>query len=350
MKVLVLGGCGRQGRIIAEDLKRKHTVITADVSDAADIKADLSDYKVVRELMSKYDLAVGALPSALGLYAMMAAVDSSTNYVDLSFLDHDVAGFNSNAMHNQITIMPDCGIAPGLSHLVAGRAIHLGADDISISVGGVAAKPEDDYVITWSPEDLKEEYTRPARIVLDGEVKKVPALSGELQEVIPGIANGGHIRGFYTDGLRSLLSKAGKVKRMEERTLRWPGHLEKVGPLIYEDNFAERVRGLYSEGTSDVIAMRIRARWTDKDMSSGTSLIVYGDENMSAMARATALACSAFTQLLASGKYKRTGIVPPEDVAMDLDAYKFILDCMAEHNVIFDEKYPFEEAEKWLSK
>jgi len=349
MKILVLGGCGRQGRVVAEDLARDYSVDTADISAAATITADLSDYVGLRKLMPKYDVVVGALPSALGLNAMMAAVDSGVNYVDLSFLDHPVATFDSGAINKNITVLHDCGIAPGLSHLIAGRAIHLGADDISICVGGVAAKLEDDYVITWSPEDLLEEYVRPARIVIDGELKTVPALSGEVSEYVPGLDNSGHIQAYYTDGLRSLLSKAGRVKRMEERTMRWPGHIERIKPWIQGD-WAEELRRAYPKNHQDVLAMKIRARWTDKNRESEVTLVVYGDENMSAMARTTALSCAAFARLLASGTYSRPGVVPPEDIALDRAAYKFMLDELAKHKVIFTERYPFKEVEEWLSK
>ena len=91
-------------------------------------------------------------------------------------------------MHKQLTILHDCGIAPGLSHLVAGRAIRRGYNEVGIYVGGVSAYSEDDYVITWSPEDLLEEYTRPARIVESGQIKKVPALSGLGPINIPGVS------------------------------------------------------------------------------------------------------------------------------------------------------------------
>lgn len=343
MKILVLGGCGRQGSVVASDLAQNYNITIADTNPSADIVDDLSNYKVLRKIMPSYDLVVGALPSFLGYYTIMAAIDSDVNYVDVSFMSQNISNFNSGAVRKNLTILHDCGVAPGLSHLVAGRAIHLGADEISILVGGIAADREDDYMITWSPEDLLEEYTRPARIIIDGEIKTLPALSDQTEVLIPAV---GYLKSFYTDGLRSLLSKKDKVRLMEEKTLRWAGHIKKVGPLIYENNFADKLNKLYAGVKKDVVVLKVSARWTERKLGHSVTLVVYGDDKMSAMAKTTALSCSAFVQLVASGKYNRTGVIPPEDVAMDDFAYKFVLDRMSEHNIEFDEKYPFMEMNK----
>ena len=266
-KILVLGGCGRQGKIIAADLAKRYDVHTADISNEPDILMDPFEHFNDVD-MSLYDLVVGALPSVEGYHGLQASLAAGTSYVDLSFTDDDFGLLHDDAVKAGVTVLHDCGVAPGLSHLVAGRAIALGADEIYISVGGVAAKARDDYVITWNPEDLLEEYTRPARIVVDGQVVTVPALSGQIEEVIPGIDNAGRLNTFYSDGLRSLLSKAGPVRRMEERTMRWPGHTEKAFPLIYSGDFVAGMRNIYPEGNNDLLAMKIRARWTSRSWAS----------------------------------------------------------------------------------
>lgn len=344
MKIFVLGGSGRQGSVIAKDLSRLHDVVTLDVKtpppNMVGEDVDCSDYKALRKHMPKADLVVGALPSHLGMNAIMAAIDSGSNYVDLSFCAQDLKKFDAGALHKGITILHDCGVAPGLSHLVAGRAIKQGYTEVGIYVGGVSAYSEDDYVVTWSPEDLLEEYTRPARIVSGGDIKEVPALSGLGPISIPGVNR--EMEKFYSDGLRSLLRKKDMAPNMAEFTLRWPGHVDKVTPLIEGGNFVEDIQKLYPNGNTDMLIMHISAANREENRHDDTTLVVVGDENMSAMARTTALSCSAFAQLVANG-YHNPGVIPPEDVARDDEAYKFMMDTMAEYGVEFDERYPFME-------
>jgi saccharopine dehydrogenase-like NADP-dependent oxidoreductase len=337
MKILVLGGCGRMGSVVAADLSRKYEVITADVNPAADVVMDGGGYNSLVKIIKGHDLVVGTLPSAFGHDAMLAAIDSCVSYVDLSFTSFDVSKLHNLAMQNNVTVLHDCGIAPGISNMVAGMAIWRGAQNIKMYVGGVAADENEDYVITWSPEDLYEEYTRPARIVVDGKVETVPALSN-----IPSIHVSAGLQGYVTDGLRSLLSKAKLVTRMEEYTWRWPGHIDRISDLLEsEDKFISGLKERYEEGNNDMLVMEIVADRRPVIMH------VFGDEHMSAMAKTTAMACSAFAQLLASGTFRRTGVIPPEDVATDYSSYKFVLDCMAKHGAKFDNKYPFVEEELW---
>jgi len=345
MKVLVLGGCGRQGSVVANCLSQYHKVKVADLDNDADIVEDLTNYKTLRKIMPKFDMVVSTLPSVLGMKSIMAAIDAGVNYVDMSFMEQDVSTFNGGAMKKKITAIHDCGIAPGISNMIAGKAISLGADEIEIYVGGFAASEKDDYVITWHPEDLHEEYTRKARIIIDGNEKLVPALSGQSKINIFGV---GKLDTFYTDGLRSLLSKKDKVKNMIEKTVRWPGHVEKVLPLLNHKNFGNNLKRLYPKNKKDVVVLRVVARWSERHISSNADLVVYGDDKMTAMAKTTALSCAAFAQLVADGNYKRTGVIPPEDVALDDFAYRFVLDKLSNYGIRFNEKYPFEGASKCL--
>lgn len=345
-KILVLGGCGRQGSIIVNDLVRSgYYVVAADrepkESNAQEVikfivtglMADVED-----KIFGQYDLVVGALPSSMGRDAMSVAVRVGVDYIDLSFMEEDPQDYFGDRAKS--TILHDCGLAPGLSHLVTGRAIERGFDDISIMVGGVAKDREKDYVITWSPEDLYEEYTRPARIVLDGKVVSVPALSDQVEAGV-GPYN---LKAFYSDGLRSLLKKSDRVNRMEERTLRWPGHIDLVGPMIYGGDFAGDMKKRFEESNEDLVLMKIMAwKRAGKNMNySDATLIVYGDDELSAMARTTALSCSAFVHMVAEEKFKGAGVFAPEDVAVNDEAYRFVLDHLRERGVDFYGGVPFE--------
>src|SRR5438552_5987662 len=231
-RIIILGG-GRQGRIIANDLPGDHDVTVADVATVnlpgvRSMQRDLSRPLELVGTLHEYDLVVGALPGRLGFAAAQAAVKAKRHYVDLSYYIEDAVQLHGAALAAGVAIVPDCGLAPGLSNLIAGRALATRKPkEINIQVGGFAADPKKPYgyVITWSPEDLLDEYVRPARIIRDGKVVEVAALSGLEIIKIPGV---GDVEAFFTDGLRTLLSEANppvgvpRIKNMNEKTMRWP--------------------------------------------------------------------------------------------------------------------------------
>jgi saccharopine dehydrogenase-like NADP-dependent oxidoreductase len=336
MKILVLGG-GMMGSEIAKDLvKHGYDTTVADVKmleidGVKTVQEDLNN--VDPELLKEYDLVVCALPSYLGYKAVQAAIQAGKNCVDVSFSEEDSGVLNDEAVKKGGCVLVDCGVAPGLLHLVVGRAIASGAKMIDAFVGGVATSQKDDYTITWSPEDLLFEYKRDSRIVLDGKVQSVPALSG--LELI-NVDNFGTLEAFYTDGLRGLLDERG-ITRLTEKTMRWPGHIEKIQSIIDGGSFVKDLYKMFPERKPDVLVLHVR---TD---IGNTTMITYGGENneMSAMARTTALSTSVFSQLVASGSFYKSGVMSPECISENEIAYKFILDKMSENGVNFDTKYPF---------
>lgn len=343
-RFLVLGG-GRQGRIIASDLAGDHDVTVVDVApvslgNAKSLQHDLAHPETLVGTMRDYDVVVGALPARLGFAAAQAAIQARRHYVDLSYYVEDAALLHHAAQRAGVAVMPDCGLAPGLSNLIAGRALAMRKPvEVNIQVGGFAvdSKRPYGYVITWSPEDLHDEYLRPARIIRDGKVAEVPALSGLETINIPGV---GPVEAFFTDGLRTLLSEAKpkvgrpRVRNMTEKTMRWPGHVEAVKPLIANGTLVQELTEKCSEG-QDIVVFRVQC---DKDV---VTMVDRGRDGMSAMARTTALTCAAFARWVASGRMQYAGVVPPEKLAEDHDAYQFILDTLKVRGIAFDPPYPF---------
>lgn len=338
-KILVLGG-GRQGRVIAEDLAKDHSVTVADSRELTDIEGvktivtDLSHFDELCFHMASYDLVVGALPAALGYQAAQAAIAAQRSYVDIAFYEEDAAELHDQAKAAGVAIMPDCGLAPGISNLVIGRAMAQKPDteSIDIYVGGVAADKSRPfgYVISWSVPDLLEEYTRPARIRQNGETVSVPVFSGMEQLDIEGV---GTMEAFYTDGLRSLLDIKGP-KTLNEKTLRWPGHVEAIQPLLEKGNFIEEISAQCSEG-EDFVVLFLRVDGEEVVMTA------HAKDGLSAMSRTTALTCAAFARLVAAGGVKEVGVVPPEIVGRDADAYCNILDQLKGHGILLNPERPF---------
>src|SRR5689334_12857434 len=169
MKIVVLGG-GAQGRVIATDLARSlpaDQVTVADVrrpdlpAGVGYVEADASDKAALAKLIAGYDLAVGALPSRFGFGAMEAAIEARKPLVDVSFAAEDPLSLDDRARKAGVAIAVDCGLAPGLSHLLCGdlHARRGAPEKLEILVGGVAqdkTRPYG-YVVTWSLDDLVEE-------------------------------------------------------------------------------------------------------------------------------------------------------------------------------------------------
>src|SRR5438045_5707301 len=172
------------------------------------MQRDLSRPLELVGALQEYEVVVGALPARLGFAAAQAAVKAKRHYVDLSYYSENAALLHGAAQAAGVAIMPDCGLAPGLSNLIAGRALATRKPkEINIQVGGFAADPKKPYgyVITWSPEDRPDDFLRPARIIRDGKVVEVPALSGLEIIKIPGV---GDVEAFVHHGLRTLLADA----------------------------------------------------------------------------------------------------------------------------------------------
>lgn len=332
-RILVLGG-GHQGQTVAADLRAALPSARIEVADvragAGTIQADLSDRATLVRLMAGCDLAVGALPSRFGFGAMAAAIEAGRNLVDLSFCPEDALSLDAEARRAGVTIIPDCGLAPGLSNLLVGRALAAGPlDRVRIRVGGFAQDPARPYgyVVTWSVDDLLEEYTRPARIVADGEIVEVPALSGLEIVDVPGV---GRLESFFTDGLRTLMTLG--VRDMDEMTLRWPGHVDAIRPLLSAGTFVETIRRECSaDPARDLVVLLIET--TRGGRREEALLVDRFDGRHTAMARTTAFTCSIVAQWVATNGAPESGVRPLEALAADDGLCRHVLESLARRGV-----------------
>ncbi len=344
MKILVLGG-GQQGRVIAADLARALPAATIDVADVRDprlpalpnlrfVEADGGDVEGVARLMRGHDLAVGALPARLGYGVMQAAIAARRPLVDVSFCEQDPLTLDVAARAAGVAILPDAGLAPGLSHLSVGHAVAAGTpDEVLIMVGGVAADRAAPYgyVVTWSIEDLLAEYTRPARVVIDGSPATIPVFSGLTAVEVAGV---GTLEAFYSDGLRTLVETVPGVRTMGEMTLRWPGHVAAIQPLLAAGTLVETLRSrCVAEPALDLVALVVRVRRGPRTRT--LTLVDRYDptSGLTAMARTTALTTSVTAQLVAAGLVRTRGVLPLERVGGDPAVWAFMTAGLAARGV-----------------
>ncbi|MFP3871676.1 MAG: saccharopine dehydrogenase family protein [Candidatus Aenigmatarchaeota archaeon] len=343
MKVLVLGA-GHVGQAVIHDMAEDHEVSAGDIYTenlesvekfAETFQLNVKNKEETVAKMEEHDVVVGVLPGDLGFEAVKSAVEAGTDMVDVSFMPEDPFSLHEEAKKKDVSVVVDAGFGPGISNVFMGRIEeemdHL--EDVMIRIGGLPLDPEPPlyYKLTWSPYDLIEEYVREARIIRDGEVVEVDPFE-EINEVE---LAGKEFEEFYSDGLRTLL-KTIDAETMEETTLRWKGHLERMKVLrelgFFEkknlDRTLEVIKPLMEFDSKDFCIMDVKAKGKENGDKAEMNYFFYdeADENFSSMARSTGFAASAFTKLLIQEKEKiDSGIIPPERLGRRKEHHDFMV-------------------------
>jgi saccharopine dehydrogenase-like NADP-dependent oxidoreductase len=296
--------------------------------------------EVLSDLAKKASLAVTALPSSVAFDVISDLVKRGVSVVDVSFFAEDPYLLERCAAKYGSVFVPDAGFAPGYSNLVVGHAVkELGAlDSVDVLVGEVPLGPAPplDHAVTWNPSDLIEEYTRPARVVEDYQVKVVDPLESVIEVELSGL---GRFEGFASDGLRTLIRNV-RAKRMREVTIRRPGHLSKMRllrDLGLMSREAVRV-GDVEVRPAELLAKLLEAR-TPKDVECLAVLYVRvsgprgeiselatlrGTPESPAIPTFTALVHAYTAKLVYEGEV-RSGVRPLEDLAEFKDEYDIYL-------------------------
>jgi len=373
MEILVLG-YGNVGSIVAKDLaesmpsanlaiagrhenKAKEVAATINRKNVTTIRLDADAYDGIVDTMKTFDLIVGTLPGDLGYRSIQAAIDAKVDMVDVSYMPENPLTLDKHAIKAGVTVVPDCGVAPGLSNLLVGHVLSKldQVESIHIMVGGLPKEPVPPlgYVLTWSPTDLIDEYTRKANIIQKGRVVEVEPLTGLEEIEFPGV---GKLEGFYTDGLRTLLYTIKDVKNMWEKTLRYPGHahsiklLETLGFFSKDPIQVDKARlaprdvtvevlkkSLLRPEVEDLLAMKVEVSGTakrEKKRYVYHLLDHYDRENaIKAMARTTAYPASIVSQLIAKNMVKKKGLVPLEKLGARDNIFSTIMTELEKRHV-----------------
>jgi lysine 6-dehydrogenase len=365
---VVLGG-GRVGGAIVRDLVAEDdfSVLVVDVDPvrverltdlgADGVIADLSTPKTVSKAVKDADIVVGAVPGFLGYRTAEEVLRAGRPMVDISFFPEDAFGLEGLAEEVGVPFVFDCGIAPGLSNLVLGRleASLDSTESFQCLVGGLPVERTWpwEYKALFSPGDVIEEYTRPARLRRGGVETTMPALT-EVELV--DFAGLGSLEAFNTDGLRSLLRTC-KTPNMVEKTLRYPGHAVRMRILRDAGFFStQEIRAAsgtvrprdvteallfnawhFEEGEPDLTVMRIVAEGVvaGKKVRHTYNLLDYynTDTETSSMARTTGYTCTGIVRLLATGRWTEPGLTPPEVIGRNESCFNGVLEHLAERNV-----------------
>jgi saccharopine dehydrogenase-like NADP-dependent oxidoreductase len=373
MKIIVLGG-GLVGGPMALDLAEDKDiqVSVADVSKKTlakfkthsgiqTVQQDLSDREKLKTLLSGFDMVISAVPGFLGYKTLETIIEAGKNVVDIAFFPEDALTLDSLAKKKNVTAIVDCGVAPGMSNMLTGYGRHLldKAETAVIYVGGlpeIRTQPWE-YKAVFSPIDVIEEYLRPAFYVENGQVIERPALSEPEFIDFPEV---GTLEVFNTDGLRSLI-KTLDIPNMKEKTMRYPGHIEKVQLLRQAGFFSETpvsIKGqmirpidvtaklLFPQwelkpGEKDLTIMRVSVAGTKDGQKTTYTWDLFDrydpETKVHSMARTTGYTATAALRLLKEGLFDRKGIIVPEYIGQNDACVQFILDTLKKKNIVYKE-------------
>lgn len=368
MKKIVVLGAGMVGRVIALDLAPEFEVTSVDVNrgnlaklegtPVRTLQADLSSPAALRGAVGAADLVVGAVPGSMGFATLSEVIAAGRNAVDISFFPEDALTLDGAARAAGVTVVVDCGVAPGMDNMILGyHAARMTVRRFACYVGGLPFRREFpfEYKAPFSPADVIEEYTRPARYIENGHLVVKPALSDVEHLDFPEI---GTLEAFNSDGLRSLLTTM-KIPNMIEKTLRYPGHVEhvralrdsgffgtkeievrgsKVKPLdvtsailfkhwhLHEKDDEFTVMRIVVEGSVDGAPKRVQYDLFDRrDRKTG----------FSSMARTTGFPAAAAARLILAGRLRRPGVLPPEILGAEEGVFRAVMDDLAARNVVY---------------
>jgi lysine 6-dehydrogenase len=368
MTIAVLGA-GMVGRAIALDLAKDYKVSAFDLNKdnllllkdrnpgIETAAADLSNYSLYKELLSPFDLVVTAVPGLIGFHTLEAVINAGKNVVDISFFPENVLQLDTLAKDRNVTVITDCGVAPGMSNFIIGRYNEeMKISSFECYVGGLPKerKPPFQYKAPFSPVDVIQEYIRPARMVEAGTIVIKDALSDREIISFPELGN---LEAFNTDGLRSLTETMAHIPDMKEKTLRYPGHIDLIIALKQAGFFNTDPLRI---NDTDITPLEFTSRLLVNEWKLGPEeeeftvmkVIMKGVKNgrpasveynlldrydkaskLSSMARTTGYTCTAAVNLILKRLFREKGVFPPELIGKDKKCFDFLLEYLAQRKV-----------------
>ncbi|MFO7574129.1 MAG: saccharopine dehydrogenase C-terminal domain-containing protein [Bacteroidales bacterium] len=371
MAEIVILGAGMIGRAMALDLSKKHNIIATDISEAAldslkgspnikTLNLDVNDNKSLAAAINTADIVISAVPGFLGLQTMTRVIELGKDLVDISFLPEDVRFLDPLAREKGVTVVMDCGVAPGMPNFIAGYYNEIMViDEFEYMVGGlpIVRTFPFEYKAPFSPCDVIEEYTRPARFVENGKIVVKPAMSD------PELVNfdkAGTLEAFNTDGLRSLIYTLGHVPFMKEKTLRYPGHIRMIqalkvagffetetmefdGNQVSPFDFTSRIlfdAWKLGPEEKEFTVMRIKIKGKENGNSREVIYDLYDEydtvEKISSMARTTGFTATGTAEMILDGLFTEKGVYPPELVGKNRACFDYIISYLRERKIEYE--------------
>lgn len=344
MKDILIVGGGKIGHVAAELLADTgdYRVTLADRSSTAldgvahgprlqPLLLDVADPAALRQAMGGRFAVLSAAPFHLTVAIAEAARASGTHYLDLT---EDVAStrrIRELARGADTVFIPQCGLAPGFISIVAADLARRfdKLDSVRMRVGALPAYPSNalNYNLTWSTEGVINEYIEPCEAIVEGRRTEVPALEEREEFALDGV----QYEAFNTSGGLGTLAETleGKVRTLNYRTIRYPGHASIMKALLHDLRLRERrellkdiLENAVPATMQDVVVIFVTVSgWRDGRLMQDTYARkiyaqVQAGKLRSGIQVTTAGSACAMLDLLAQGRLPPRGFVRQEDVAL----------------------------------
>ena len=360
------------GSAMAIDLAKRHKVTLTDVNlltlekvkqkhkNINFLLLDVTNREALKSMIKDFDLVICAVPGFLGFETLKAIIEVEKNVIDISFFPENSLELDALAKEKNVTAIVDCGVAPGMDNIILGYYNEkMKLTDFECLVGGLPKikKWPFCYKAPFSPVDVIEEYTRPARYVENSKVITREALTDcEYLE----FENIGTLESFNSDGLRSIIYTMPHIPNMKEKTLRYPGHVEYIKVLKESGFFSEEtieVNGnkvtpldftskvLFNEwklGETEEELTVMRVTVKGENDNGKTEEVIYNlyDEycpktETSSMSRSTGYTATAAANLFLEGLFREKGVFPPELVGKNEVCFNYFLSYLKERGVVY---------------
>ena len=370
MSNVIVLGAGMVGSSMAIDMANSHDVTLTDISQSVldhikrkqnslrIRKLDVCDKAELQNTIKQYDLVICAVPGFLGFQTLKAIIEAGVNVVDISFFPENAFELDALAKTKNVTAIVDCGVAPGMGNLILGRYNEkMKLSDFECLVGGLPKQKKWPfcYKAPFSPVDVIQEYTRPARYIEKGELVVREPLTDcayvEFDKV-------GTLESFNTDGLRSIIYTMPHIPNMKEKTMRYPRHVEYVKVLKESGFFSEErieINGVQispidftskilinewklGEFEEELTVMRVTLK--GENAKGEKEEIIYNlhdeyckDTRTSSMARTTGYTATAVANLFLEGLFSEKGIFPPELLGKHERCFDYVLNYLENRNI-----------------
>lgn len=370
-KIIVLGA-GMVGSAMAIDLAGKHKVTVSDYNrealdrakqkcgDLTILQLDVTKKEELQQSIKQYDLVINAVPGFLGFETLRSIIEARMNVIDIAFFPENSLELDALAKEYGVTAIVDCGVAPGMDNVILGYYNEImKITDFECLVGGLPKirKWPFCYKAPFSPVDVIEEYTRPARYVEHGElVVREPLTDCEYVE----FDKVGTLEAFNSDGLRSIIYTMPHIPNMKEKTLRYPGHVEYVkvlkesgffstdkievdGKMVSPLDFTSEL--LFNEwrlGETEEEITVLRVTLKGENAGGQPEEVVYSmhdeynsETGTSSMARTTGYTATAAANLFLDGVFTEKGVFPPELVGKHKACFDYFFKYLEERGIFY---------------
>lgn len=331
-------------------------------------QVDLSRADELQTLAREADIVLSAVPGFMGYRTLETLLETGKKVIDIAFFPENPLTLDGLAKKTGATAIVDMGVGPGMSSVLAAHA-HSQLDETTSILTYVGGLPRIrrwpyEYKAVFSPIDVIEEYIRPARYIENGHLVVRPALSDPEYLHFPEV---GTLEAFNTDGLRTMADTM-KVPNMKEKTLRYPGHIEKMAVLRETGFFGAdpvEINGAMvrpidltakllfpmwkmEPGEADVTVMKVIIEGTKAGKKTRVTYDLFDTydpiTNVHSMARTTGYTATAAVRMLARGLFTDVGVFAPELVGKHQPCVEFLLAELRSRGVIYKETIEFPSA------